>query len=317
MKKFSSTTRANARRISQNKTLRTIVIVGAVMLLLFYGVPYLFSGAVALVFTPINATKTWFTQSTASLPQYLRNRSALLEQVNDLQEQRAEQSGSEHTVNLLSKENEQLRSLLSDTQQEKILAGVIGRPNQLPYDVLVLDKGYADGIVEGAPVFIGGSVVGIIQKTFITSSVVVLITSPDFVTSVFIVGPDIYTNAVGLGGGQLRVGVPQGIEINEGDLVILPAVSSGVYGTINAIESVASRPEQYGYVSPEIALSSIRLVGVGRTPLAPISFEEAQEIVKDEKAALLQVPVPEDILIVADQGTTTPSNTATSSEDAL
>ena len=307
--------KGNSRRISQNKTLRNIAVTGVLVSLLLYVTPFLFAGAVALVFSPIHATKTWLAESSSSLPQYIRNRSELLEQIEDLQEKLSQRGGAERVITLLSQENEELRALLGDTQQEKILAGVIGRPGQLPYDVLVLDKGFSDDVVEGAPVFIGSSVVGVVKKSFITSSVVELVTSSNFITSVFIIGPDIYTNAVGLGGGQLRVGVPQGIDIHEGDLVILPAVSSGVYGTINTVESISSRPEQYGYVSPEVSLSSMRLVGVGRTPLQPISFEEAQEIVSEVKTSLLQVPVPDGVLVVTQEEASSTQESASTTQE--
>jgi len=274
--------------------------------------PKLFSAFASLALSPLHAVQTWVSQSSGSLPYYLRDRAVLLQEIQDLKDSNAAQSGERFTIELLSKENEQLRSLLGDTQEGRIVAGVIGRPNKLPYDVLVLDKGTQDGIVEGAPVFIGTqSVIGIVQKAFQKSSVVELITSPGFTASVYIIGPDIYTTATGVGGGQLRVGVPQGVALKEGSLVIVPSASTGVYGKISVIDSVPTQPEQYGYVSPEIPLSSLHLVSVGDAPLEPISFEEAQRIVSEARTALLQIPVPEGVLVTA---TSSATSTATSSD---
>ncbi len=154
------------------------------------------------------------------------------------------------------------------------------------------------------------TVIGVVNKVFQKNAVVELITSPGFTSSVYIIGPDIYTTAEGVGGGQLRVGVPQGIALSEGDLVILPSIASGVYGEVSVVDSIPTRPEQYGYVSPQTPLSSLRLVGVGDAPLEPVSFEEAQAIVKESKDALFGVPVPEDLLITADSASTTASSTA-------
>ncbi len=226
-----------------------------------------------------------------------------------LRSEQSSQSGDKLTIEFFSKENEELRKLLStDGQEEKILAGVIGRPNMLPYDVLILDKGSQDGIIEGAPVFIGNNaVVGVVGKVFPRSSVVELVTTPGFIASVYIFGPNIYTNAIGIGGGQLKVGVPQGITLSEGDLVILPGVSSGIYGAISVVESVPTEPEQYGYVSPKVPLSGFHFVAVGKVPLTSVSFEHAQEVVAQTKSALFSVPVPEGILV-----TTGTSSAATS-----
>lgn len=275
--------------------------------------PSVLSFFASLALSPIHSLQSWVAYGAGSLPQYIRDRGALMKEMDDLRLQLAAQSGEKYTIELLSQENRELRMLLGDSEEKRTVAGIIGRPNKLPYDVLVIDKGTADGIVEGAPVFVGkNTVVGSIKKAFLQSSVVELVTSPGFTTSVYIFGPNIYTNAEGMGGGQLRVGVPQGIALNEGDLVVLPSASSGVYGEVSIVDSIPTRPEQYGYVSPELPLGSMRYVSVGDTPLQPITFEEAQAIVGEARTALFEVPVPEGVLVTtgSSTATTTASSTA-------
>jgi cell shape-determining protein MreC len=258
----------------------------------------------------VHALQTWISKSSDSFPQFFRDRSTLIAQLDALTETQSARSGDRLTADLLSKENVELRSLLGDDGEQRIVAGVIGRPDTVPYDVLVLDKGSDDGIVEGAPVFIGDdAVIGIVSKTFGRSSVVELITTPGFTVSVYIIGPNIYTNAAGIGGGQLKVGVPQGITLTPGDLVILPGVGAGIYGAISTVQSVATEPEQYGYVSPEVPLAGLRLVGVGAIPLKPVTFEEAQKIVSESKQQAFQVSVPKDMLVTTEIASSTASST--------
>ena len=152
-------------------------------------------------------------------------------------------------------------------------------------------------------------VIGMVKKVFSDSSVVEMSTTPDVRSSVFIIGPDIYTNAIGVGGGQLRVGVPQGIELSVGDSVVLPAVGGGIFGTINHVESLPTQPEQHGFVSTDIPLQSLRYVAVGTDPLQPVSFEEAQQVVTDVLSDLLSVPVPPDILTIVLEATSTATST--------
>jgi cell shape-determining protein MreC len=312
MKKFSSITRVNSHHTSRANKLKKIALVGAVALLLFFLVPKFVAQVASLVLTPVHALQTWITKSSDSFPQFFRERSTLIAQLDALTETQSARSGDTLTAQLLSKENVELRALLGDSGEKRIVAGVIGRPNVVPYDVLVLDKGSEDGIVDGAPVFIGDdAVIGIVSKTFSKSAVVELITTPGFTVSVYILGPNIYTNAVGMGGGQLKVGVPQGIKLTEGDLVILPGASAGIYGAISTVHSVATEPEQYGYVSPEIPLAGLRLVSVGSTPHTPINFEEAQNIVRESKQQAFQVPVPEGMLVTTELASSTASTTAT------
>ena len=302
--------KANSRRTLRSKRL-VLFSVGA--LALFGGVlmvPFIFATLASLIFTPIAATKTWLFESSASFPQFFRDRAALVEEIASLKGELAASGGNRFTIDALSLENDELRRLLGYEGETRILAGIIGRPNVLPYDVLMLDRGSQDGIKEGAPVFISDStIIGIIRSVTSDSSIVELISTPGFETTVFIIGPDIFTNAIGIGGGQLRVGVPQGIKITEGDLVVIPSVTSGVYGAITHIESEPSQPEQYGFVSTDIPLSGMRLVSVGSTPVSPVSFEEAQAILMKEREALLKVPVPEGVLVIA---STTATSTATS-----
>lgn len=285
-------------------------LVGAFLL-----VPIIFATLAAMIFAPIAGAKTWLFESSASFPLFFRDRAALVSKIDSLESELAGAGGNRFTIEALTLENEELRRLLGYEGEQRILAGIIGRPSALPYDVLMLDRGSNDGIVAGAPVFISDStIIGIVRQVSAQSSIVELITTPGFETTVFIIGPDIFTNAVGVGGGQLRVGVPQGIKLTEGDLVVIPSVTSGVYGEITHVESIPTQPEQYGFVSTNIPISSMRLVSVGSTPVSPVTFEEAQQILVKEREMLFKVPVPEGVLVVAtSSATSTATSTATTS----
>ncbi len=285
--------KASSRRTSQNKRITEVVVVGIIALMLFWLLPKVVYVAGALVMAPINGVKTWLAESSASLPQYLRNRSVLVDELQVLEQQLADRGGDRFTTDMLAKENAELRGLLGDSGDERILAGVIGRPNALPYDMLLIDQGERDGIAPGAPVYIGDrTVIGFVQSVAERTSLVTLITTPDFSSTVYVLGPDIFTTAVGMGGGQLRVGIPQGIIVKEGDLVILPSITSGVYGAVSHIEMIPSQPEQYAYVAPRTPIGSLRLVAVGKTPMVGSSFDAALANVAVAKSDLFTVPVP-------------------------
>ncbi len=310
MKKFSSITRVNSHHISRDKKIKRIVFLALLALAFIFIVPKVVSVTASMVMAPVHLFQTWMYESTDSFPYFFRDRSVLIDELNAFKYTQSAQSGDALTLQLVTAENQTLRSLLGAQGERRIGAGVIGRPNKLPYDVLVLDKGSVDGIFEGAPVFIGGdAVIGVVGKVFNQTSVVTLITTPGFSTSVYIIGPDIYTTAEGIGGGQLKVGVPQGIKLEVGNLVILPGIDAGVYGKISTVQSVPSEPEQYGFVSPEIPLSGLRIVSVGSVPLEPVTFEEAQKIVSDTKKVLFDVPVPEGILVTASSSATSTATT--------
>ncbi len=313
MKKFSSTTRVSSRRTSQTKKrIGLLLIVGLLSVFLWWLIPQALATISSLVMVPIQSSKTWLFESSGNLPQYFRDRSALVDENEQLREDLALQGGNDYVTELLQKDNEELRALLGAEDEKRVLAGIIGRPDSLPYDVLVIDRGSNNGLTKNAPVYIGDNrVIGLVSKVFRTSAVVTLLTTPGHMSSVYIIGPDIYTNAVGLGGGQLRVGVPQGIDLEIGNSVILPSVHSQVFGSIEHIESLPTRPEQYGFVSTDIPLQSLRHVAVGSAPLEDVSFEDAQEIVAETLSSLFTVPVPEGVLVVPEVATSTATTTET------
>jgi|GEM_PF-2755498 len=198
-------------------------------------------------------------------------------------------------------ENEDLKNQLNNTAETLISAGVIGRPTALPYDVLVIDKGESDGITENTPVYADNKhVIGFVAKVYKNSAIVNLITTPGFTSTVYVYGPNIYTTGQGMGGGVIRIHVPQGINIDVGNVVIVPSLSSGIFGTISVIDSIPSEPEQYGYVTSQIPINSLRQISVGTIPLTEISFEEARQVVEETKINFLQVPVPEGVLVDID-----------------
>ncbi len=313
MKKFLLTTRGNSHHTSKAKRVFLGIGIFLFCLVLFYAVPKVVSSLASFVFIPIHSVESWIAYSSDALPQFFRDRDALLTELNSYKYAESAQSGDKLTADLLSSENRELRALLSEGAEERILAGVISRPNIMPYDVLVLDKGSEDGVLVGAPVFIGENVViGVVEKVFNSSAVVVLVTTPELVSSVYIVGPNIYTNAEGVGGGLMRIGVPQGIPLAVGNPVILVGVDSGIYGRISHVESIPSEPEQSAYVSPEVPLSGLRLVSVGKTSTSQLTFQEAEKIVQELKQTVFTVPIPEGVLVSV--ASTSATSTATTTQ---
>lgn len=231
--------------------------------------PWLTHQAASIVVSPVAKTIHWFETSSASLPQYLRNRSELLQRISDLQNEIATMRADRYATTRLERENAELRELLNDAGDERVIAGVIGRPPALPYDVLLLDRGAEAGLVPGAPVYVGNqTVIGVVRSVAPTTAVVDLVTSPSFKSLVYIMGADIYANAVGVGSGQMVVGVPQGVPVAIDDIVIMPSVSPGVYGSVTHIEAEPTRAQQLVYVTTDTAINSLRLVTVATEPIA-------------------------------------------------
>ncbi len=283
-----------------------------VLFLLYLTIPSVVRIAVSVVWYPFDVVRVWVAESGSSLPQYLRERSALVGELDDLKAEIATQRGTENTLRKLQIENDIFREHISAVKDVRILGRVIGRPNQLPYDMLMLDRGSVHGVKLQAPVFAGSDqVIGFVSKVQEKTSLVTLVTTAGFSSSAYVIGPNIHTFAEGVGGGVLRVRVPQGILLQTGDLVILPALDSGVYGAVSLVEAVPTQPEQFGYVSADISLQSLYYVSIGAEPVVAHSYTEAEEVIADVKATLFQVDLPPGVLVTPETATSTITPTST------
>jgi cell shape-determining protein MreC len=225
---------------------------------------------------------------------YLRGREELLNEIRDLEQEILAREGMHNTLSSLVVENETLRSLMSASSSELIGAGVIARPPHTPYDVMLIDRGEKDGILEDAPVYYGqGRVLGYVETVYSDHSLVIPISSPNIETSVYIFGPDIFVTAHGEGGGVVRLSIPQGVDVGVGDLVVAPSLEQSIVGDIERVESNPTEPEQHAYLTYEVPINSIRIVGVGTRALEDISYDEAEASVSETKNSFLKFEVPE------------------------
>lgn len=307
MKNYLLKMKENSRHNSRWRQTHVLLVwIFCAFLFLFFGTALAERFAVVIT-TPILYIQHYFKNSAAPLPLYLKEKSDLIAQIRLLEEERNTQIGITLTAEYLKQENESLKSLMQNTTTPGIVAGVIGRPPYTPYDSIIIDQGSRDGIVLNAPVFYGvRKVLGYVDKVYERTSRVSLFSSPAVASTVYIMGPNIFASAYGLGGGVLRVSVPQGITLAVGNPVILPTVHGGSLGSIQHITSVPSEPEQNAFVTFDVPMQSIRLVSVGTDAVVRIDYREAQLEVEKNMPPIFTVDVPR----VPDGATTTGTSTA-------
>ena len=104
----------------------------------------------------------------------LRAKSALESENSALREEIAELKFNLTGFTDISEENAQLKEILGRVgSREVVLAVVLAKPGQSPYDTLVIDMGSRDGIADGARVFAYGDVlIGNINKVMPKSSII-------------------------------------------------------------------------------------------------------------------------------------------------
>lgn len=311
--------KGNYRRNSTNnnttKRISRIFFAGLCLYLLILLLRSLFGGFVSLTNSSVIGVSGWLFDSQNSIPAYFRAKNDLLYRIQELEAEMAGRSGERMVVESLLSENIELRSLLNGSTTPRVVASIISRPPQLNYDALLLDVGTSDGVHEGAVVYLGrNKAVGVIIRSETHFSVAKLVTSPEVESTVYIIGPDVYTTAIGMGGGVMQVNVPQGLPLEKGDLVVVPALGSGFFGEVEEVVSVPTEPVQYGFVTSQVPLQELRLVSVSLEPAQTMTFEEINENVETAILSTIKVDVPYSAL---DGATTTATSTASSTDEAL
>ena len=308
--------KVQSQRNSKKKRTIKSALIALLIICLGWFAPAAFSLVSAVIMSPFHATNQWLQESSSLIPTFIRDRQDLQEEITRLENELQISSRTSVTQQRLFSENNRLRDLLGAAEEDRILAGVIARPDTLPYDFLQIDRGTNAGIDVGAPVFVGTDiVVGLVVHTATNYAFVELFTTPGFEATVFLNGPDVVATMQGMGGGVARVRLPQGISIQVGNLVLAPSVEPGVFGRITYIENEPTQPEQYGYVTPNIALNSMYQVSVGKVSQISQSVEAIDKRVREEIESSLVVEGVS--LEVATTSTTTQSVATTTQETQI
>lgn len=313
MKNFSLRTRKSSRQGSDRKELLrvTLLILGAIAAVVF--ARSLLGNALGSIAEFVFRVEDYFAHSTAVLPSYIRERSVLVDEIERLNAELSAGSGNLSTIARVTAENTELKALLSESSEERIVAGVIARPPRVPYDLLVIDKGSAAGIKEGAAVYLAHNhAIGLVSHVYERMSLVTLFSTNGVESTVYLYGPNVFAYAYGEGGGVIRISVPQGVAVHEGDAVVLPSLGSGDIGIVSHVVSLPTQPEQNAFLTLPLSIQSIHAVTVGKEAINPPSYEDmvANVTLLTER---LKVEVPEASLlgststtIGAQAGTTTP-----------
>lgn len=139
----------------------------------------------------------------------------------------------------IEEENLKLKEILGRTPSEKkvVLSAILAKPNQTPYDTLIIDRGSKDGVSPDDLVFIKGDVlIGEIESVDLNSSRVLMYSTPGNILQVVYGNTGIYFNAKGLGNGSFEVDVTRDIEVYIGDMFFYPGLDNTLIGTVKKID---------------------------------------------------------------------------------
>ncbi|MFA6315699.1 MAG: rod shape-determining protein MreC [Candidatus Paceibacterota bacterium] len=192
----------------------------------------------------------------------LKSPQALLSLNEELRNQLALDEIRLSSVSAVEAENSELRALMGRASStDMTLAAVLIKPPYSMFDEIIIDAGADLGFAKGDMVYATGPIlIGKIGEVEGWTSKVILFSSPNERHEVYIGSKGILATAVGRGGGQFQAQLPRDAVINKGDIVTIPSLGSGPFGTVVEITVNATEPFQTVLFAPTVNIYSLRFV---------------------------------------------------------
>jgi len=163
----------------------------------------------------------------------------------------------------LSKKIASIIELFSSAQtiSNGILAGVVARPPESPYDILVLAAGTDEGVKVGMEAFgIGGVPLGVVSSVTDNFSRITLFSSSGINTSGWVGNNNLPLTISGAGAGIMNASIARSAGIAVGDIVFVPGPGMLPIGTITRVDSDISSPSVSLRIQPLVNLFSLSWV---------------------------------------------------------
>lgn len=218
---------------------RTIAVIVAIIVI--FTINFFFPRFFPSILYPVT-TLFWKTESSSvgwfvRMGQIVQSKYSLVKDNKRLSDEVASRDASMLLLDVLRKENEELKKNQGRTGQgDDVLGVILSRPPVTPYDTLVIDIGVADGLEVGNKVYTAGdTLIGDVVEVFEHSSKVSLFSTPGRQMSILVGSTTVETLAIGRGGGNFSAELPADIKISKGDTIITTLIRPHAFGVVEEI----------------------------------------------------------------------------------
>ena len=228
---------------------------------IFNGLSYVSGG----VFRPLLSSGNTAGGKLQSIGAYFSSRNSLYNENVNLKTRLDTDVAERAHYDSVVRENTELKEILERKKVETpmILASILAKPNQSPYDTLLIDIGKDKGMQVGQTVFAFGSIpIGRIAEVYINTSKVILFSNSGEKTQVVISGPNIFAELVGRGGNNFEMILPRDMTLLKDDQVVLPGIDPYVVATVQTIISDQREAFQKALLASPVNIQSLKFVEV-------------------------------------------------------
>ncbi len=277
------------KKTRRNKFFKYILFFVALLVLIYFrsGIFYGLSYVSSFIFRPVLVLGNNIGEKLSNSGSYFYSKNSLLLENENLKSKLNEQEVRISNYNSILAENLKIKEILGrlptgqagkNEKVNMILAGILSKPNQSPYDTLVIDIGVREGILLGQKVFALGNVpIGRIAEIFPSSSKVILYSSPGEKTEIVIggrptlnafgiadAGGDTFMQIIGRGGGNFEMVLPRDFILEKGTEAVLPGITPHVVGIVQMIISDPRDSFQKALLVSPVNIQELKFVEVER-----------------------------------------------------
>ena len=226
--------------------MKIIFIVSFFVLLSFLA--FLFPRAMRGIFSttavPIWTIRDTIVNGFGNVAGFFSFKSSLISKVNNLQNQVTSLELKQTDYDAVVKENQDLKSLFGQNVGEnpngRVLARILSKPPESPYDTFVLDAGSDNGIAVGDKVYISDTIlIGEITSASLKTSVVNLFSKSGMENSLTDERTGATYQVAGQGGANMSFQAPKDADILWGDVFNYPTLATSVVGSVFYIDQSA------------------------------------------------------------------------------
>ena len=261
------------KKIKKKKLVYVLLSV-FILFILFYFRSSVFNGLAFVshvIFRPVLVVGNSLGEKLGNLSSYFSSKNSLYKENKNLKFQLDENNAKMSNYDSILAENISLKEILGrlpavagkDEKAKMILSAILSKPNQSPYDTLIIDAGVKQGLQTGNMVFGMGNVpIGVIAEIYPNSSKVVLFSSSGEKTQAVVSGGDIFIDVVGRGGGNFEIILPRDFTPIKGDEVVLPGITPYVLGVVETIISDPRDPFIKALLTSPVNIQELKFVEV-------------------------------------------------------
>lgn len=251
--------------LKRKKQIRNLI--GFVVFLILSAVGFLsWTGQIFnFIGRPIWKIEKITTDSLYNFNYFFRTKASISNENHNLIQEVSDLRLSMIDYQIIKKENDQLKELLGRLPDKNnfILGNILTKPNHSPYDTVIIDIGYDNGINEGDQVYVNGNIpIGVIGKVYNKTSLITLYTNPSQKTEGFINEANSSVELIGRGGGNFEMVVPVELSIEKGAIIYLPGSTSLVIALVDEIISAPTDPFKKVLLSAPVNIQNLKWVEV-------------------------------------------------------